>query len=70
MQEWVQHVQTKTARHKLAKYLKEHSALLTGAWSPASPLTWLRVECADRPGLLADIALVIAAHSHNIKVCV
>ena len=31
-------------------------------------VTWLVVQCSDRPGLLADIALAIADHGHNIKV--
>lgn len=30
--------------------------------------TWLLVNSADRAGLLAEIAQIITAHSHNIKV--
>ena len=30
--------------------------------------TWLLVHSADRAGLLAEIAQIITAHSHNIKV--
>lgn len=30
--------------------------------------TWLVVQCVDRVGLLAEIAQIITAHSHNIKV--
>lgn len=98
-QTWLKYAQTKTARHKLAKFLREHAHLLpVPPASPAPPaqpprapersssgkgpaeaageaelpggqVTWLVVQCSDRPGLLADIALAIADHSHNIKVC-
>ena len=30
--------------------------------------TWLVVQCADKAGLLAEIAQLITAHAHNIKV--
>ena len=30
--------------------------------------TWLVVQCADKTGLLAEIAQLITAHAHNIKV--
>ena len=30
--------------------------------------TWLMVHCADKAGLLAEIAQLITAHAHNIKV--
>ena len=30
--------------------------------------TWLMVQCADKAGLLAEIAQLITAHAHNIKV--
>ena len=30
----------------------------------------LTVECSDRPGLLAEIAQIIADYGHNIKVCI
>ena len=93
-QTWVKYAQTKTARHKLAKFLREHTHLLpkpapapeTAAPPPAGrgargegrggaagagpvadgQMTWLVVQCSDRPGLLADIALAIAEHGHNI----
>ena len=98
-QTWLKYAHTKTARHKLAKFLREHAHLLpVPTPSPAPPaqpprapersssgegaaeaageaelpggqVTWLVVQCSDRPGLLADIALAIADHSHNIKVC-
>ena len=98
-QTWLKYAHTKTARHKLAKFLREHAHLLpVPPVSPAPPaqpprapersssgegageaageaelpggqVTWLVVQCSDRPGLLADIALAIADHSHNIKVC-
>lgn len=29
----------------------------------------LTVDCLDRPGLLAEIAQIIASYGHNIKVC-
>ena len=29
---------------------------------------WLRVQCVDKPGSLAEIARVIAQHEQNIKV--
>lgn len=29
----------------------------------------LTIDCLDRPGLLAEIAQIIAGHGHNIKVC-
>lgn len=29
---------------------------------------WLRVQCADRPGLLAEVAGVIAKHDYNVQV--
>lgn len=40
---------------------------------PPSPVpqrrtTWLFVECTDRKGILAEVAALIAAHSHNITV--
>lgn len=96
-QAWLKYAQTKTARHKLAKFLREHAHLLpVPPASPAPPaqpprapersssgkgpgeaageaelpggqVTWLVVQCSDRPGLLADIALAIADHGHNIK---
>lgn len=31
-------------------------------------LTWLVIHCGDRPGLLAEVANVIARHGHNITV--
>lgn len=31
-------------------------------------LTWLVIHCGDRPGLLAEVANVIARHDHNITV--
>ena len=30
--------------------------------------TWLVVQCVDKAGLLAEIAQLITAHAHNIKV--
>ena len=96
-QAWLKYAQTKTARHKLAKFLREHAHLLPvppplrappaqpppaversrgasgpqeaagEAELPGGQVTWLVVQCSDRPGLLADIALAIADHSHNIK---
>jgi hypothetical protein len=39
---------------------------------PAHPfslqVTWLVIQCEDRPGLLAEVANVIARHQHNITV--
>ena len=29
----------------------------------------LTIHCLDRPGLLAEIAQIIASYGHNIKVC-
>ena len=29
----------------------------------------LSIDCLDRPGLLAEIAQIIAGYGHNIKVC-
>ncbi|KAK9835971.1 hypothetical protein WJX81_002744 [Elliptochloris bilobata] len=93
-QAWVKYAQTKTARHKLVKFLREHADLLPAPATapvqapraaerssaaqgvgaapgepelPAGQVTWLVVQCCDRPGLLADIALAISDHGHNIK---
>ncbi|BDA49388.1 probable GTP diphosphokinase RSH1, chloroplastic [Coccomyxa sp. Obi] len=95
-QEWIAYAQTKTARHKLAKFLKDHADLLDSGTPPdmtsreassglqqaseASTSSWaaakeeaesqvlnLTIECTDRPGLLAEIAQIIADFGHNIK---
>jgi UTP:GlnB (protein PII) uridylyltransferase len=78
-------LQTRTARHKIAKFLRQHAALAVskGLVAPgdsglvplAAPTdwdgrqtTWLIMQCDDRPGLLAEVANVIARHQHNITV--
>lgn len=35
---------------------------------PPPQVTWLVIQCDDRPGLLAEVANVIARHQHNISV--
>jgi (p)ppGpp synthase/HD superfamily hydrolase len=85
-QQWLDAAQTRTARHKIAKFLRQHAALAvskgmtppsstsslpqgvdaTAADSDARQLTWLVIHCGDRPGLLAEVANVIARHDHNI----
>jgi hypothetical protein len=91
--------QTRTARHKIAKFLRQHAALAvskgmappggsamlssggdagsgtcgsTAAGTPADAdarqVTWMVIQCEDRPGLLAEVANVIARHQHNITV--
>ncbi|EIE19013.1 hypothetical protein COCSUDRAFT_31311 [Coccomyxa subellipsoidea C-169] len=94
-QEWIAYAQTRTARHKLAKFLKDHADLVdsspppdvafreasgtmqqeatsssrqaaTGREGGAQVLN-LTIECSDRPGLLAEIAQIIADYGHNIK---
>jgi (p)ppGpp synthase/HD superfamily hydrolase len=84
-QEWTAYARTKTARHKLAKFLKDHAELLCedgaaadapsqqqqqlGSASEEAPQVLnLTIQCADRPGLLAEIAQIIADYGHNIKV--
>ncbi|KAI7836974.1 hypothetical protein COHA_009157 [Chlorella ohadii] len=85
-QQWLDAAQTRTARHKIAKFLRQHAALAVSknmsppasssslpqgagaaaADSDARQLTWLVIHCGDRPGLLAEVANVIARHGHNI----
>lgn len=89
-QRWLGAARTKTARYKIAKFLREHAALAAsaGLMAPgdsalgllqrggtgtaaadgvATEVVWLIIRCDDRQGLLADIANVIANHSHNIR---
>ncbi|KAL4419009.1 hypothetical protein ABPG77_003655 [Micractinium sp. CCAP 211/92] len=87
-QQWLDAAQTRTARHKIAKFLRQHAALAvsqglhppgdssfasslaagSGANSDADArqVTWLIIQCDDRPGLLAEVANCIARHDHNI----
>lgn len=81
-QQWLTAAQTKSARHKIMKFLKEHSdtlqaAQMTAADSlvekPAEVIDtdrpsqmWLKATCIDRPGLLADISNIISRYNHNI----
>ncbi len=96
MQDWAQFAMTRTARHKLLKYLKDNPeqpreppppqapsaappadlSTVAGAGSSMTSsstgdveATWLVVECNDRPGLLCEVAQIIASHGHDIKVC-
>uniref|UniRef100_A0A1D2ADF7 Putative GTP diphosphokinase RSH1, chloroplastic n=1 Tax=Auxenochlorella protothecoides TaxID=3075 RepID=A0A1D2ADF7_AUXPR len=82
-QAWLSTAQTKTARHKIARFLREHAmptvfqgltppysldASQTSPGDGAGPRpVWLRVQCADRPGLLAEVAGVIAKHDYNVQ---
>ncbi|KAI3424289.1 hypothetical protein D9Q98_009844 [Chlorella vulgaris] len=92
-QQWLDAAQTRTARHKIAKFLRQHAALaVSKGMSPPSgsaedaqqqqapaaaaaaaanldarQVTWLVIQCDDRPGLLAEVANVIARHQHNIS---
>jgi GTP pyrophosphokinase len=82
-QRWLAAARTKTARHKLAKFLREHAALAAASGlstlprrgdvsqmqgdAPGTEIVWLLARCDDRQGLLADIANVIARHGHNIR---
>lgn len=80
-QKWLMSARTKTARYKLAKFLREHAALAAANGlmtlpnyvqsTPMDPTAaqriWLLAECEDRPGLLADISKAIAAYEHNIN---
>lgn len=48
--------------------------LINELWALADSPLWMQVlnltiECTDRPGLLAEIAQIIADFGHNIKVC-
>lgn len=43
-QEWIAYAQTKTARHKLAKFLKDHADLVDPALSPD-------VTCVEASGM-------------------
>lgn len=36
--------------------------------APPPQVTWLIIQCDDRPGLLAEVANCIARHDHNITV--
>ena len=85
-QEWAKFAKSKTARHKLAKFLKEHAHLLPdhlkmppaglsdravdGRAAPAGGecTMWLDVEGIEGPGLLAELARIIAKHGHNVQV--
>lgn len=91
----VPRAQTRTARHKIAKFLRQHAALAVSKGMPppggsamlaptadatsgtlggalgdadARQVTWMVIQCEDRPGLLAEVANVIARHQHNITV--
>ncbi|KAL4853513.1 putative GTP diphosphokinase RSH1 [Chlorella vulgaris] len=92
-QQWLDAAQTRTARHKIAKFLRQHAALAVSKAMPppsdsaedaqqqqaaaaaaaaaanldARQVTWLVIQCDDRPGLLAEVANVIARHQHNIS---
>ncbi|PSC74447.1 Guanosine-3, 5 -bis(diphosphate) 3 -pyrophosphohydrolase [Micractinium conductrix] len=87
-QQWLDAAQTRTARHKIAKFLRQHAALAVskgllppgdsslaaqpgasapGADADSRQVTWLIIECDDRPGLLAEVANCIARHDHNIS---
>jgi (p)ppGpp synthase/HD superfamily hydrolase len=86
--QWLECAKTKSARHKIAKFLKEHAAMAASKGLDLVPpptggemctstivagevdcqVTWLVINCNDRAGLLADVANVIAKHSHNICV--
>ena len=61
---------TKTARHKLARFLKEHTPAPSPEEVVQSQLVELTLGCSNRPGLAADIAAVISQHSHHIEVVV
>lgn len=80
-QQWVDAAQTKSARHKIIKFLKDNSNFLiktqnfvltdeglevdTRETSSAYSY-WLKIHCIDRPGLLADISNVISQYNQNI----
>jgi GTP pyrophosphokinase len=80
-QQWVDAAQTKSARHKLLKFLKDNADLVKSHsfeyhedggnvgdlnGTPSSQSYWLKVHCIDRAGLLADISNAISRHNHNI----
>jgi GTP pyrophosphokinase len=80
-QQWIDAAQTKSARHKILKFLKDNSNFLIKTQSfvltddgpevdtrePTSAYSyWLKVHCIDRPGLLADISNVISQYNQNI----
>lgn len=85
LQEWSKFVKSKTARHKLAKFLRDNVRLLpehlripaakfpeeeagvTAAAAPESTF-WLDVEGDEAPGVLAELARIIAKHGHDVKV--
>jgi len=79
--QWLDAAQTKSARHKILKFLKDNSGLM----GPSDDVTvdsllngnnlgdltnsqsyWLSIQCVDRSGLLADISNVISRYNHNI----
>ena len=80
-QQWIDAAQTKSARHKLLKFLKDNADLVKSHsfeyhedrgnvgdlnGTPSSQSYWLKVHCIDRAGLLADISNAISRHNHNI----
>ena len=67
VQKWVKFARTKTARHKLARFLKEHAPEHL-ACDDQPHLVELTLGCHDRPGLADDIVAVIQQHSHRIEV--
>lgn len=80
-QQWVDAAQTKSARHKIIKFLKDNSDFLIKTQNfvltddgpevdtrevSGAYSYWLKVHCIDRPGLLADISNVISQYNQNI----
>ncbi len=79
--QWLDAAQTKSARHKILKFLKENSGFMGPSDEVAvdnllnrnnvaditsSQSYWLSIQCVDRSGLLADISNVISRYNHNI----
>lgn len=80
-QQWIDAAQTKSARHKIIKFLKDNAEFLIKTRSlvltddgpevdtrdsSSAYSYWLKVHCIDRPGLLADISNVISQYNQNI----
>lgn len=70
MQKWVKFASTKTARHKLARFLKEHDVAEKALQDAQMHLVEVTLGCDSdhRPGLAADIVAVIQGHAHEIEV--